>query len=182
MSGRLFWVTAAVLLGIAVHIAYVLFVPRTQMDGKMAEFTGIAGTNKLVVVEPEALEGVVPVADLALVYAVCVFDVSAGPVTVKAHVPVGYWLISFFAANGDGFYSLNNRQADLRRLNLRVVSKDSPPADETDASPQVGEGNEIAVRSPSQQGLVLLRARVRTPALRTRVKAELAASVCERST
>jgi uncharacterized membrane protein len=180
MSGRLFWFTTALLLGIAVHISYILFVPRTQMDDKMAEFTALAGINKLMVIEPDALAAVVPQADPAMIYAVCVFDVSAGPVLVRAHVPVGYWLISFFAANGDGFYSLNNRQADMRTLSLLVAGKaDRPEADP--ASPQVGEGHEISVRSPSLQGLVLLRARVAAPALRSRIKADLAASVCERS-
>ena len=113
MSGRLFWFTVAVLLGIAVHISYILFVPRIQMDAKIGEFTRLAGINHLMVVQPDKLESVLPDADPSLAHAICVFDLSAGPVVVKARVPTGYWLISFYAPNGDGFYSPNNRQADV---------------------------------------------------------------------
>ncbi len=178
MSGRLFWLTVAALLGIAVHISYVLFVPRVQMDAKMSEFTRLAGTNHLVVVQQDALESVLPEADPSLVHAVCVFDLSAGPIVVKAKVPIGYWLISFYAPNGDGFYSLNNRQADVRNLDLVVIRKSDASSSDTAAEAQAGADNQITVRSPSLKGLVVLRARIATPAMLARVRADLAASQC----
>ncbi len=178
MSGKLFWFSVAVLLGIAVHISYVLFVPRIQMDAKMSEFTKLAGINHLMVVQPDKLESVLPDADPSLAHAICVFDLSAGPIVVKAMVPTAYWLISFYAPNGDGFYSLNNRQADVRNLNLMVVNKSN--GTNGDSSPDALEGtdNQITVRSPSIRGLVVLRARIAAPAMLARVQADLAASNC----
>jgi uncharacterized membrane protein len=181
MNGRLFWLTAALLVGIAAHIAYILFVPRTQMDAKMSDFTALAGTNKLVVVEPDVLATVLPGADPGLAHAVCVFDLASGPVLIKAAVPAGYWLISFYAPNGDSFYSLNDRQADVRTLNLLLTPKSSDPGIDRLSNPQVGEGSEIAVKSPSARGLVLLRARIEAAALRTRVMGDLATSFCGRA-
>ena len=178
MSGRLFWFTVAALLAIAVHISYILFVPRLQMDTKMSEFTRLAGVNHLMVVQPDKLQSVLPDADPSLAHAICVFDLSAGPVVVKAKVPTAYWLISFYAPNGDGFYSLNNRQADVRNLNLMVVNKSDGTNGNTETGVQAGADNRITVRSPSIRGLVVLRARIAAPAMLARMQADLSASNC----
>jgi len=182
MSGRLFWFTAALLLGIAVHLAYVLFVPRQQMEAKMGQFSALAGVNKLAVLTPEAVDRVLPEADPALAYAVCVFDLSGGPVTVKAKIPRGYWLVSLYAPNGDGFYSLNSRQAGVRRLDLVISNRTNAADKRAGPAPQAGTENRVTVRSPSASGLVLLRARVPTPALGPSVRADLAASACSPAT
>lgn len=178
MRDRLFWFTAALLLGIAVHLAYVLFVPRQQMEAMISRFSALAGVNRLAVLSPEAVDRILPEADPALAYAACVFDLSAGPVTVKAKIPLGYWLISLYAPNGDSFYSLNNRQADVKQLDLVIRGRANAGGDQAGPAPQAGAGNRVTVRSPSAHGLVLLRARVPTPALGTRIRADLAESAC----
>ena len=178
MTGRLFWFTTALLLGLAVHIAYILFVPRSQMDAKMAAFTALAGVNRLAVIEPAALTSVIPEADPWFAHAVCVFDLASGPVRIGAHIPDGYWLISLFAPNGDSFYSLNDRQAGVRNLDLVVTDRQSGRADEASLGAELAGGNAIVVRSPSRRGLALLRARVEMPALRARFTTDLAASTC----
>ncbi len=182
MSGRLFWFTAALLLAIAVHLAYILFVPRQQMAAMMDQFSALAGVNKLAVVAPEALDRVLPEADPALAYAVCVFDLSAGPVLVKAKIPFGYWLVSLYAPNGDSFYSLNSRQADVKSLDVVIRDRTSAADNRAGAAPQAGADNQVTVKSPSSRGLVLLRARVPTPALGPRIRADLAASACSPAT
>jgi len=178
MSSRLFWFTAALLLGIAVHLAYILFVPRQQMDAMMGQFSALAGINKLAVLTPEAVDRVLPEADPALAHAVCVFDLSAGPVVVKAKIPSGYWLVALYAPNGDSFYSLNSRQAGVNSLDLVIRNPANAAGDRAGPALQVGADNRVTVRSPSARGLVLLRARVPTPALGPRIRADLAASAC----
>jgi len=182
MSGRLFWFTAALLLGIAVHLAYILFVPRQQMEAKMSEFSALAGVNKLAVLAPEAVDRVLPEADPALAVAACVFDLSDGPVMVNAKIPHGYWLVSLYAPNGDSFYSLNSRQADVSHLDLVIRNRASAAGDQAVPAPQAGAGNRVTVRSPSLRGLLLLRARVPTPALGPRIRADLTASACAPAT
>jgi len=182
MSGRLFWFTAALLLGLAVHLAYILFVPRQQMEARMAQFSALAGVNKLAVLEPRVLDRILPEADPALAYAACVFDLSPGPVVVKATIPAGYWLVSVYAPNGDSFYSLNSRQADVKTLDLVIRNQASAAGDQSGSAPQAGADSQVTVKSPSKQGLVLLRARVRTPALGPRIRADLAASACSPAT
>ncbi len=178
MSGRVFWLTAALLLGIAVHLSYILFVPRLEMDARMSQFSALAGTNKLAVVKPGALKDVFPEADPALAHAVCVFDLSAGPVLIKAKVPTGYWLVSFYAPNGDSFYSLNSRQADVRSLDLVIVNRARASDKAASPLPQADSDNQVTVRSPAMRGLVLLRARIPAPALRARIEVDLTASTC----
>jgi uncharacterized membrane protein len=178
MKGRLFWLTTALLLGLAVHIAYILFVPRSQMDAKMAALTTLAGINRLAVIEPAALVDIIPEADPWFAYAVCVYDLASGPVRVRARIPQGYWLLSFYAPNGDSFYSLNDRQADVRELDVVVTDRPAEGAEEGTLGPALGGANSIVVRSPAEKGLALLRARVESPVLISRLKADLAASSC----
>lgn len=178
MKGRLFWFTTALLLGLAVHIAYILFVPRSQMSAKITALAALAGVNRLTVIEPAALDTVIPAADPWFAHAVCVFDLTSGPVRIRARIPDTYWLISFFAPNGDGFYSLNDRQAGVRELDLMITDRLSEGLEEGALGAQLAVGNAIVVRAPSRRGLALLRARVEMPLLRPRLTAELAASTC----
>ena len=83
-----------------------------------------------------------------LLYSACVFDVSAGPVRVRANPGLpGYWSIALYAANSDN----NDRQAGGAPVDLWLVSEGPNPRD-----PAVPPGARVVV-SPSTQGLLLLR-------------------------
>ena len=87
-----------------------------------------------------------------LLYSVCVFDVSASPVRVRANPGLpGYWSIALYAANSDNFFVLNDRQAGASPVDLWLVSEGPSPRD-----PAVPPGARVVV-SPSSQGLLLLR-------------------------
>ena len=58
-----------------------------------------------------------------LLYSVCAFDVSHGPVRVTAHPQLqSYWSIALYAANSDNFFVVNDRSVGNQAVDLWLVS------------------------------------------------------------
>jgi uncharacterized membrane protein len=87
-----------------------------------------------------------------LLYSLCVFDVSKGPVRVTADPQLkSYWSIALYGANSDNFFVINDRAAGTRPVDLWLVSpKGNAP------SPAVPPGSRVIV-VPSSSGLLLMR-------------------------
>lgn len=87
-----------------------------------------------------------------MLYSVCVFDVSQGPVRVTAHPQLqSYWSIALYAANSDNFFVINDRTAQNRPVDLWLVSEGANAV----AQP-VPPGSTVVV-APSTQGFLLMR-------------------------
>lgn len=87
-----------------------------------------------------------------LLYSICVFDVSKGPVRVTAHPQLqSYWSIALYAANSDNFFVVNDRSVGTKPVDLWLVSQDG-----TTASPAVPIGSQVIV-TPTNTGLLLMR-------------------------
>jgi uncharacterized membrane protein len=87
-----------------------------------------------------------------LLYSICVFDVSKGPVRVSAHPQLpSYWSIALYGDNSDNFFVINDRTAGTQPVDLWLVS-----AQGSTASPAVPSGSQVVV-TPSTTGLVLMR-------------------------
>ncbi|NBT55041.1 MAG: DUF1254 domain-containing protein [Betaproteobacteria bacterium] len=154
---RLWFYRALTLLATAliVHLLAVWATPRLIMNRLM---TGPAAQDMnmlnqaafLPAVDASARRVVMPSPDL--LYSVCVFDVSAGPVRVRANPGLpSYWSIALYAANSDNFFVLNDRQAGAAPVDMWLVSEGPNPRD-----PAVPPGARVVV-SPSAQGFLLMR-------------------------
>jgi uncharacterized membrane protein len=87
-----------------------------------------------------------------LLYSVCVFDVSAGPVRVSANPALkSYWSIALYGANSDNFFVINDRQAGAKPVDLWLVSEGGQAA-----AGGVPQGSQVVV-SPSTRGFLLMR-------------------------
>jgi uncharacterized membrane protein len=93
-----------------------------------------------------------------LLYSVCVFDVSAGPVRISVRRPQGYWSLSLFDRNSDNFYAINDSETkgDTVELILGLA-----PAD-----PDIKAKFPSAayVQTPRSTGVMLSRILVLDPA------------------
>jgi uncharacterized membrane protein len=87
-----------------------------------------------------------------LLYSVCVFDVTNGPVRVTANPALkSYWSIALYAASSDNFFVINDRTANQKPVDLWLVSelgKTEPKG--------VPEGSQVVV-VPSKNGFLLMR-------------------------
>ena len=172
MMRQLFWITLSALGGLALHLAYVLFMPGLEMASLLDRFTSLKGRNTLVVLEPgEAGQLLASLPEMQT--AACSYDLAAGPVTLDAVIPDSYWTVSVYSRAGELLFTLDDRQAGLNRLRLVLHA---PGA----VGPANPGAEEMRVETTQAEGLVLLQARAEDPAMAAGLKAALAASSCQR--
>jgi uncharacterized membrane protein len=119
-----------------------------------------------------------PWGDPALAAAFCRFDLSAGPIRVKAPVGrAGFASLSFHTRRGAVFYALTDRAATHGRMEAVIAT----PAqlrqliahdDEDDPS------QDLRVVSPTVQGFVIMRAFSELPSLYAAAADEVKAMAC----
>jgi len=140
---------------ILVHLAAIWAAPRLIMQvllhGPQAK--AMQMHNQAAFPPPVSAQSrsiVLPSPDM--LYSVCVFDVSKGPVRVQANprLPT-YWSIALYSSNSDNFFVLNDRQAGKAPVDLWLVAAD---ANMSEAA--VPAGSRVVV-TPSRQGFLLMR-------------------------
>lgn len=157
-SGQRLWFYRALSLSVTAVLAHVLLVwavPRVimnrVMNGPAAQAMNMHNQAAFPpAVDASARRVVMPSPDL--LYSVCVFDVSGGPVRVKAHPQLStYWSIALYASNSDNFFVINDQAAGTAPVDLWLVSE-GPNAN----APQVPAGARVVV-TPTTQGFLLMR-------------------------
>jgi len=154
---RLWFYRGLSLLAIAVlvHLLAVWSAPRLIMQVLMhgAAAQSLNMQNKAAfppAVTAASRSIVMPSPDL--LYSVCVFDVSGGPVRVTANPALpSYWSIALYAANSDNFFVINDRQAAGQPIDLWLVS-----AGTNTHTAAVPTGSQVVV-TPSDHGFLLMR-------------------------
>jgi uncharacterized membrane protein len=138
------WILATLVVAMAVHLASVWVLPHVVMSRAIA-LMGAPNTIHHGTRADASSHGVVrPSPDL--LYSTCPFDLSRGPLRVRAPVPAGtYWSVSLFDAETNNFYVLNDRQAH-GAVDFILVGphQDKQPRGHV-------------VRAPTERGLVLFR-------------------------
>ncbi|MGE0210371.1 MAG: DUF1254 domain-containing protein [Parvibaculaceae bacterium] len=178
MSGRGYWIVATLLMAAVVHLSFVLFAPKLVMAERLDALAETAGSSSLKVLTRAETLRLIGEEDGALVHAVCVYDLSQGSMLVTALIPRSYWSISIYSASGDNFYSFNDRQADVERLELRLKPAAAQPVDEEAVETQAPEGDTLEVFPPDNRGVVVFRALAGEAPERAGVEAFLARSSC----
>ena len=171
MMKRLFWIFCTALVALALHLAYVLFMPRLEMGNLIQRFAAEKSSNELALLLPAEARAYFKADYAEMVTAACAFDVASGPVSLDAIIPDSYWTIRIYAAGGELLFTLDDRQAGLDRMRFVITS----PGEEAPASL---DGEAITVQSPHESGLVLVQARAQEKAYGPRLREAMAASTC----
>ena len=177
MKGLLFWTVAILLLAGVVHLGYVLIVPQLDMRAGIDELRWLTGSAALTVLSRDDSIRVMGPDGRWLVHALCVYDLSEGPLAVSATVPDTYWSMAIYSASGETFYSLNDRQADVDQVDLMIRQSSAPLLGE-DQELVLPEGDVFTVRAPDPKGVVVMRALAGEPAEYERTSRILARSSC----
>jgi uncharacterized membrane protein len=93
-----------------------------------------------------------------LLYAVSVFDVSAGPVRISARRPPGYWSLSLYDRNSDNFFRTNDNE--IKGDTVELILTPGP----ADAGIKAKFPAAIYVQTPRSTGVMLSRILVLDPA------------------
>lgn len=170
-------VLVALVLGALVHLVTVLILPFYAEQDGYARLAAVGDINEMVLLDdPSAKSGVLPNMDPAFVTAVCVYDLNEGPLKVRAPVTEDYASISFFTRHGVPFYAINDRTAGRDMVELDLMNaKQKAALPEND---EVTAADRLVVESPTDQGVVLVRALVREPGARDGVRALVETAMC----
>ena len=165
-------------LGGIVHLATVLYLPRTAINDAYSRLTPLAPINAMVPLpQPTAGEAIMPFMDPAFATAVCRYDLSSGPLKLSAPVSLAYTSVSFYTRYGAAYYAITDRAAGRRVIELDLMTEKQHslvPEDE-----EVTAADRLIVESPTLTGLILVRALVPEPSLLPLAQRAVANAKCQ---
>jgi len=173
---RLGWrrITAVVLLAGIVHICATLAAPLLSSRPAYLLVRDKLPANRMVVLPPQNPGNqLLPYVSPHMLYAVCRYDLSGGPVIVTATVADAGWALSLHAAQGDNFYVMPGQP--LRRTDVSLLVIPSGPEG---ALIQKRDTAETPIVSPTSEGLIVLRAPLRGLAWSAEAEAVLQRATC----
>jgi uncharacterized membrane protein len=148
---------ATLMIACVVHIVTILGLPHVAIRDSYARIASVAPINRLTAL-PEPMPGaeLLPLQDPALARGACRFDLSAGPVRVRADVTGldGLLTLSFHDRRGGSFYATTDRGALRGSIDILLLTRDQLTAlealDLEDEIPQ-----ELRLLAPTREGFVL---------------------------
>jgi uncharacterized membrane protein len=118
-----------------------------------------------------------PFMDPAFAVAVCRYDLAAG--TIKLNVPVSqaYTSVTFYTRNGIAYYAINDRAAGRRNIELDLMT----PAQRAQVPEEedVTAADRLIIESPTNSGMIMLRALAPEPGLMPMARSALAGAKCQ---
>ncbi len=177
MRAYLLPLVAGLVLGGIVHIVTTLAMPQLALDNAFTRLARLGSANSVQFVpDPTPVEAVLPRSDPAFVTAVCRYDLNAGVLRVRVPTTADYTSVSFYTRQGLAYYSLNDHAAGQRTIELQLMTPSQRAALPEDE--EITRADRLIVESPTVQGIVLVRAFVREPGNRTRVRERIANVSC----
>lgn len=174
----LLWIFGGMLLGGVVHLAAVLLLPRTATQDAYARLEPITKVNSFVPLPlPTSEQTILPFMDPAFVVAVCRYDLSAGFIKLTAPVSQAYTSVTFYTRRDVAYYAINDRAAGRRSIELDLMTAEQRgqlPDDE-----EVTAADRLIIESPTETGLIVLRALAPEPGLLPMAQASLNSARCE---
>jgi uncharacterized membrane protein len=172
---------AGLLLGGVVHFATVIVLPRTATQDAYARLSPIVPVNAVTPLPaPTSTLTLMPLMDPALATAVCRYDLTKGPLKITVPISPAYTSISFYTRSDIAYYAINDRAAGRRVIELDLMTtaqREQLPEDE-----EVTAADRLIVESPSDTGLVAIRALAPEPGLMPKAQAAVAAASCRPTT
>ncbi|MCS0501064.1 DUF1254 domain-containing protein [Ancylobacter mangrovi] len=170
-------IVAGLVLGGIVHLVAVLILPYYAEQDAYARLSAIGSVNAVAQMDdPSAFGAVLPDTDPAFISAVCLYDLGDGPLKVRVPTTADYTSVSFYTRFGLAFYAINDRSAGRRVIELDLMNPTQKAAMPENAD--VTAADRLVVESPSDEGIVLIRALVRERSAREAVRAHMSAASC----
>src|SRR6201996_1476134 len=177
MIRGLLWILAAILLGGIVHLATVLAMPQTATEDAYSRLAPLTPVNKVVPLpSPTAKGALMPFMDPAFATAVCRYDLSGGSLKLIAPVSQAYTSVTFYTRKSVAYYAINDRAAGRRTIELDLMTPEQHA--EVPEEEDVKDADRLIIESPSNSGLIVLRALAPEPGLMRMARRALAGATC----
>ncbi len=152
------WIAVSAISGLIVSQVMLYIIPSVIMAVASDKLFSNQGINRILhapQVTYKSRKVVRPSPDL--IYSICGFDLSNGPLKVSAKtMPDNYWSVSAYADNTDNFWVLNNQQVEKNTVTAFIGTKEQIA--KLDKS-----SNRLNVIAPSSTGVILFRNLVALP-------------------
>lgn len=180
MKVRVRWllpVVTGLVVGLATHLVAVLIMPYQAPADAWARIATLGPVNTIVLLPaPAADTELMPALDPAFALAACRFDLTRGPLKLRAPVTADYTSISFYTRQGLAFYGITDRAAGRNIIDVDLMTprqKAQLPQNE-----EITAADRLIVESPSVTGIAVIRALVREAGARPAIEALLARASC----
>lgn len=175
----LVWLVAVLLVAGIVHISSVLLLPAVAARNSYVRLSSLAAPGGFrILPTPAPDDESLPFTDPGAILAICRFDLGASPFRIRVGIDnEALTSLSFHSRRGDVFHTLTDRAALRGRLDVvlgTAAQVDAAEATDTEESPV----KEVRLVSPSQTGLVVIRAMASSGAGVDAVKRRIAAAEC----
>ncbi len=173
-----FTIIAGVLLGLIVHLVAVLALPRIATQDAYSRLTATTKLNTVTQIPlAEPANAPMPFMDPAFAMAICRYDLSGGPIKLAVPVSQAYTSVSFYTRNEVAYYAINDRSAGRKVIELDLMTEAQHA--ELPEEEDVTSADRLIIDSPSETGLIVMKALAPEPGLMQQAQASLAASKCE---
>jgi uncharacterized membrane protein len=174
----LFAILGGVLLGCVVHLVSVLALPRIASQdaySRLDPVTQINAVSQLPDAAPNSAP--MPFMDPAFAVAVCKYDLGGGPIKLRVPVSQAYTSVSFYTRNELAYYAINDRSAGRKVIELDLMTEDQHAAVPEDED--ITSADRLIIDSPTETGLIVLKALAAEPSLMAQARASLEAASCK---
>jgi len=173
-----FTIIAGVLLGLIVHLVAVLALPRIATQDAYSRLTATTKLNTVTQMPlAEPANAPMPFMDPAFAIAICRYDLSDGPIKLAVPVSQAYTSVSFYTRSEVAYYAINDRSAGRKVIELDLMTEAQHA--ELPEEEDVTSADRLIIDSPTETGLIVMKALAPEPGLMPQAQASLAASKCE---
>ena len=171
------WVMGGIVAGGIIHILCVLGIPRLAEHDAWSRLSSAIKPNTLVIADGKGAP-VLPFTPPDVVTAYCLFDLTGQSVIVRSPLPEGPWSLSVSSRSGENFYVVTGADAKKSEARLLLIRRDRLSEESATEKTAEGDDQNIVV-SPSETGIVMIRAPLRGESFRAQTMNELQKARCE---
>jgi uncharacterized membrane protein len=174
----LLWLLGGVLLGGVVHLATVLLLPRMATQDAYSRLTPLTPVNRVVPVpSPSPEKATMPFMDPAFAMAVCRYDLTNAPLKFSVPISQAYTSVSFYTRSDIAYYAINDRAAGRRVIELDLMTPDQH--NDLPDNEEITAADRLIVESPTNTGLIVIKALAAEPGLLASAQNLLASAKCQ---
>ena len=118
---NVFWVIAAAVLAITVHIGTVLFAPGFLFDRNLNLLANDVPDNTFFILPSAAQSKIFPEYPSGTVFGLCRFNLTSGPITLDASLPDGIWTLTVYSRFGKTLYTVTDEQSGVNKFSLQLA-------------------------------------------------------------
>jgi uncharacterized membrane protein len=118
---NLYWVIAAAVLAVIVHISMVLFAPGFLFERNLNRLASDVPDNTFFILPSSAQSAIFPEYPSGTVFGLCRFNLTSGPVTLDANLPDGIWTLTVYSRFGRTLYTVTDEQSGVDKFSLQLA-------------------------------------------------------------